>query len=441
MDERLKFLLINPTAPEWRITAANGPRKKTQIFRYSMLSSLYVAAAMPASVKTKIVDEDVEAIDFNTDADLVGISFMTFNAPRAYEIADEFRNRHSKPVIVGGYHPSFLPEEALGHADAVCIGEAENNVPRMIEDFMAGRLRRTYRNGSVDLKGLPVPDRGLIKRGLYAVVDTVQATRGCPQRCTFCSITTFFGQKFRSRPVDEVIEELKQLGKYLLFMDDNIISDADYAKDLFEKMAPLGKIWFSQCSTRVAYNKELLSLAHRSGCRGLFVGFESLSQDGLRDWNKSFNRAKDYAWVVKQIHSKRIGVCAAIVFGNDSDTPEVFPRTLEFLVSANVDVLQATVLTPFPGTPLFDELDRAGRIVDKNWGHYDFRHVVFEPRMMSREDLVSGHDWVLSRFYSRGSLARRFCNELTYLSPSTILRATVPLNLGYRSRLSADGTF
>ncbi|MFH0991468.1 MAG: radical SAM protein [bacterium] len=441
MHKRLKFLLINPTAPEWRVTSGKGPLKKTQIFRYSMLSSLYVAAAMPASVETRIVDEEVEAIDFDTDADLIGISFMTFNAPRAYEIADEFRNHRSKPVIVGGYHPSFMPEEVLGHADAVCIGEAENNVPRMIEDFMAGRLSRIYRNGTVDLKGLPVPDRGLIKQGSYSVVDTVQATRGCPQRCTFCSISTFFGQKFRSRPVDEVIEELKQLGKYLLFMDDNIISDADYAKDLFEKMIPLGKIWFSQCSTRVAYNDELLSLARRSGCRGLFVGFESLSQDGLKDWNKSFNRAKDYAWVIKQIHLKGISVCAAIVFGNDSDTPEIFPRTLEFLLTSNVDVLQATILTPFPGTPLFDEMDREGRIVDKNWGHYDFRHVVFEPHRMGREVLKDGHDWVLSKFYSRQSIARRLRNELAYLNPNTMLRATLPLNISYRSRLSADGTF
>jgi len=441
MQKRLKFLLINPTAPEWRITNGKRPRKRTRIFRYSMLSSLYVAAAMPASVETRIVDEEVEAIDFTTDADLIGISFMTFNAPRAYEIADEFRIRRSKPVIVGGYHPSFMPEEALGHADAVCIGEAEENVPRMIEDFMAGKLRRIYRNGTVDLKGLAVPDRGLVKRGSYALVDTVQATRGCPQRCTFCSITAFFGQRFRSRPVDEVIDELKPLGKYLLFMDDNIISDADHAKDLFEKMIPLGKTWFSQCSTRIAYDDELLILARRSGCRGLFVGFESLSQDGLQDWKKSFNRAKDYAWVIKQIHSKGISVCAAIVFGNDSDTPGIFPRTLEFLLTANADVLQATILTPFPGTPLFDELDREGRIVDKNWGHYDFRHAVFEPRMMSRESLRRGHDWVLSKFYSRRSIARRLCNELAYLSPFTMFRATVPLNLSYRSRLSADGTF
>lgn len=441
MQNQLKFLLINPTAPEWRVTAGDVPGKKTQIFRYSMLTSLYVAAAMPASVETTIVDEDVEAVDFDTDADLIGISFMSFNAPRAYEIADEFRKHRRKPVIVGGYHPSFMPEEALGHADAVCIGEAENSVPQIIEDFLAGRLRRIYRNAPADLKGLPVPDRGLIRRGSYSVVDTVQATRGCPQRCTFCSITRFFGQSFRSRPVDEVIGELKQLGTYLLFMDDNITADAGYARELFEKMIPLRKVWFSQCSTGIAYDDQLLSLAYMSGCRGFFVGFESLSEDGMRDWKKSFNRIKDYSWIINKIHSKGIGVQAAIVFGNDSDTPEIFPRTLDFLLNANVDALQATILTPFPGTPLFDAMDKEGRIVDKDWGHYDFRHVVFEPSKMSRKDLKAGHDWVLSQFYSRRSIARRFFGELAYLSPGTMVRATIPLNLSYRSRLSADGTF
>lgn len=442
MKERpLKFLLINPTADEWRINPGEKPRKKTRIFRYSMLSSLYVAAAMPSCVETTIVDEEVEPIDFDTDADLVGISFMTFNAPRAYEIADKFRHEKGKKVIVGGFHPSFLPEEALRHADAVCIGEAENNVPRMIEDFLGGRLQSVYKSGFVDLNGLPIPPRNLIRKNSYSIVDTVQASRGCPHRCTFCSITSFFDHTFRSRPVDEVIEEIRPLGKYLLFMDDNITTDADYAKELFTKMIPLGKRWFSQCSTRIAYDEQLLDLAGRSGCSGLFIGFESLSQDSLKGWNKSFNRSKDYEQAVRRIHARGIGICGAIVFGNDHDTTEIFPRTLEFLLKANIDGLQATILTPFPGTPLFQDMDNEGRITDKNWGHYDFRHVVFEPRRMSPGELIQGHDWVLSNFYSRRSVARRLRNELRYLSLLTILRATIPLNLSYRSRLTADGTF
>ncbi len=406
-----------------------------------MLTSLYVAAAMPPNVETQIVDEDVEPVDFDSDADLIGISFMTFNAPRAYEIADRFRNKRNKKVIVGGFHPTFMPEEALQHADAVCAGEAENIVPVMINDFLNGTLKRIYRNSAVDLRGLKVPNRNLLQRTSYSLPDTVQATRGCPQRCKFCSITQFFGHKFRKRPVDEVIEELKSLRTHLLFMDDNITTDASYAKELFRRMIPLKKRWFSQCSVRIAYDDELLDLAARSGCLGLFIGFESLNEDNLKEWHKSFNKAKDFDWAIRRIHAKGIGIQAAIVFGDDGDTKESFPRTLDFLLRSNIDALQATILTPFPGTPLHAEMERAGRIVDKDWGHYDFRHVVFEPKQMSREDLKEGHDWVLRGFYSRRSIASRFARELSYLNPSTMIRATIPLNIGYRSRLAKDGTF
>ena len=441
MEKRIKFLLINPTASQWRVAPGTRPPKTTQIFRYSMLTSLYVAAAMPPFVETRIIDEDVEPVDFDSDADLIGISFMTFNAPRAYEIADRFRKERNKKVIVGGFHPTFMPEEALEHADAVCAGEAENILPVMINDFLSGSLKRIYRNGPVDLRGLPVPDRNLLQRSSYAMPDTVQATRGCPQRCKFCSITEFFGHKFRSRPADEVIDELKTLRTHLLFMDDNIVTDTKYAKDLFRQMIPLRKRWYSQCSIRIAYDGELLDLAAQSGCRGLFIGFESLCEQNLKDWRKSINKSKDFAWAVRNIHARGIAVMAAIVFGDDGDTKRIFPETLGFLLDSNIDVLQATILTPFPGTPLFTEMDESGRIVDKDWGHYDFRHVVFEPKNMRREELKEGHDWVLQEFYSRKSIASRFARELSYLRPATMMRATVPLNISYRTRLSKDGTF
>jgi radical SAM superfamily enzyme YgiQ (UPF0313 family) len=404
-----------------------------------MLSSLYVAAAMPRCVDTTIVDEEVESIDFQADADLVGVSFMTFNAPRAYEIADKFRSK-GKRVLAGGYHPSFLPEEALQHFDAVCVGEAENVAPRIIDDLLCGTLGGIYHADYAPLTGLPIPDRTLIRRSSYSVVDAVQATRGCPHQCTFCSISSFFKKSVRVRPVREVVDELGQLGRHVLFMDDNITADPEYAEELFTEMIPLKKRWFSQCSTTVAHNNRLLDLAAQSGCRGLFIGFESLSQDGLRGWHKTFNRVKDYQRVVAKIHERGIAVQAAIVLGNDLDTNDIFPRTLEFLLQANLDALQATILTPFPGTPLYTEMEAAGRIIDRDWGHYDFRHVVFEPALLSRGDLLQGHDWVLQQFYSRISIKNRFLRELRYLQPSTMLRTTIPLNLSYRSRLAMDGT-
>ena len=435
----MKFLLINPTSPAWRVQQGAHPHKSTQMFRFSMLSSLYVAAAVPQPFQTVIVDEDVESFDFDSVADLYGISFMTFNAPRAYEIADELRRR-GKTVIVGGYHPTLLPEEAIAHADAVCVGEAETSVPRMIADFCAGTLQRFYYGGLADLRTLQIPDRRLIQGDFYAPVTAVQATRGCPKGCRFCSISSFFGHRFRARPVESVIAEIKPLGTHLLFMDDNITADRDYAKELFAGMIPLNKRWYSQSSVSIAYDDELLNLAAKSGCRGLFLGIESLCEKNLNGWDKGSNNARDYERIIRKIHAAGIAIIAGIVFGYDWDNTNVFPETLDFLLRNNVDALQATILTPFPGTPLHEEMKAQGRLTDRNWAHYDFRHVVFDPVGMSPHDLRQGHDWVLSRFYSGRSVAQRIATELRYLQLATILKVTVPLNIAYRSRLTTDGT-
>jgi radical SAM superfamily enzyme YgiQ (UPF0313 family) len=395
---------------------------------------------MPAGVRTRILDEDVEPIDFGGEADLVGISLMTYNAPRAYEIADEFRRR-GRPVVLGGYHPTFLPDEAARHADAVCVGEAEGTVPRMMADFLGGRLQARYESAPVDLRGLPIPDRRLIRSSAYITPDAVQATRGCPHGCTFCSVSTFARRRFRTRPVEEVVEELRQLGRWLVFMDDNLVVDREYARELFARMEPLGKRWCSQCGVDIADDPRLVTLAARSGCIGLFVGLESLSDDNLAAWGKTTSRHRDYARAVSLLHAAGIGVYSGFVFGMDGDRPDVFARTLEFLDDARLDALQATILTPFPGTPLFAEMDRQGRITSRDWSLYDFGHVVFEPRSMSRETLRAGHAWVQSRFYSRASTWRRIARAFGYLSPAVVLHAMAPLNIGYRARHRAYGTF
>jgi radical SAM superfamily enzyme YgiQ (UPF0313 family) len=412
----LQFLLVNPTSPLWRARCA-GATRGPRAFRFSMLSSLYVAASLPSDVAVRILDEDVEPIDFDAEADLVGISCMTYNAPRAYEVAAEFRRR-GRTVVLGGYHPSFLPDEAARHADVVCVGEAEGCVPALIADFRRGRLARRYVSPPVDLRGLPVPDRALVRGDAYITPDALQATRGCPYACTFCSVTAFARHRFRARPVEEVVAEARGLGRWLLFMDDNIIGDRDYARELFAALVPLRRHWFSQCGLGIAEDPELLALAARSGCGGLFVGFESLADGNLKAWRKTTNRARDYARAVARLHAAGIGVYAGFVFGMDDDGPDVFERTLDFLDAARVDALQATILTPFPGTPLFDEMDRQGRIRSRDWAHYDFGHVVFEPRRMSAETLRAGHSWVQSRFYSRGPTWRRIARAFGWLSPA-----------------------
>ena len=217
-------------------------------------------------------------------------------------------------------------------------------------------------------------------------------------------------------------------------MDDNLINDRDYAEELFVKMIPLKKHWFSQCSIKIAFDDKLLKLAQDSGCHGLFLGFESLSQDNLNSWSKG-NNAQQYALAINKIHSANIAVFAAIVFGMDSDTIDIFLKTLNFLQVTHVEALQATIMTPFPGTPLFEEMDRQGRIVTRDWSQYDFGHVVFEPKNMSRASLRYGHDWVLSEFYSQSAIWRRLVRVFSYLNPLVALYAVVPLNIGYRIRL------
>jgi radical SAM superfamily enzyme YgiQ (UPF0313 family) len=224
-------------------------------------------------------------------------------------------------------------------------------------------------------------------------------------------------------------------------MDDSITADREYARWLFSEMIPLGKRWFSQCGIGIARDEELLDLASRSGCQGLFVGFESLSQQALRSWRKHTNTGQDYRDAVRRLHAAGIAVFAGFVFGGDDDTPEVFPRTLEFLLEENVECLQATRLTPFPGTPLFEELDRDGRILDRDWGHYDFGHVVFEPLHMCPETLDRGVAWVQREFYARRRVTRRAWHSLRYLYPAVVLRGVLPLNLGYRRKMTLDGTF
>jgi radical SAM superfamily enzyme YgiQ (UPF0313 family) len=395
---------------------------------------------MPDYVDTTIIDEDVEPVNFNTDADLIGVSFMTYNAPRAYEIADEFRAR-DKTVIFGGYHPSFMKEEAIRHADSICLGEAELNIPRMIEDYRTGRLARFYESDLVNLDTLPKLNRSLINKKAYFISNVLQATRGCHHRCTFCSVAPFNRYTLRNRPVGKVLEELKTMGRYVLFMDDNLTLNREYARELFTYMIPLNKKWFSQCGVGITEDDELLHLAAKSGCRGLFIGFESLSQQSLSTWKKHCNRKRNYLEVVRKLHKKGIAICAAFVFGCDEDDRDVFATTLDFLLEANVETIQSTRLTPFPGTPLFKQMQKEGRLIDKEWSHYDFFHVVFQPLHMDPETLHLGTAWLQKEFYSYKNISRRIGKAITYLSPDTILRVVLPVNLGYRYKLSSYGAF
>jgi len=399
-----------------------------------MLSALYVAACVPDDIRTQIVDENIEPINLDTDADIVGISFMTFNAPRAYELAAAFKKR-GKTVIFGGYHPTLMSEEAIAHCDAVCVGDAEANVPQMMTDYKAGTLKRFYRNRSNTLTSLEV-DNTLINSKQYIVSSVVQATRGCPNRCEFCAVSAFFRHSHRTKPVENVVEEIQRIkSKHIVFIDDNIGADVSHAEKLFEALIPLKKHWYAQIGVYAANDPALMSLMSKSGCRGVLIGFESLSQQSLDEVSKGANRVQAYRKAIQTFHAHGIFVFGCFVLGFDQDHSEICDTTARFLRETNVDGLQLTVQTPFPGTPLFERMEQEGRIFDKNWTHYDFGHVVFKPKHMSVEELQTAHDQILRGFYSWPSILKRLFRQLRYLAPTEVI-ISLMLSAGYRFKLA-----
>lgn len=433
----MKVTLISPT---WKLETKKKRIKRDRVFKFPQLSLLAVAAVTPEDIEIELIDENVEEIDFEKKTDLVGITAMTAAAPRAYQVADEFRRR-GIPVVLGGMHPSALPEEAIAHAEAVAIGEAESTWPQLIRDFQRGgrkTLQKFYHNRErVDLSHLPIPKRSLLKKDKYITTRLVQVSRGCPFDCSFCSVSRFFGKKYRLRPIKDVVDEIKgMIGKslgsrFIGFMDDNIMGNTSYAKELFQALIPLKLIWLGQSSINAAQDLELLRLASRSGCRGLFVGFESISPNSLREADKLQNKINFYEKAVRRFHRFGIFIEGAFIFGFDNDDKSIFRKTVKFINKIKLDAIQFGILTPFPGTRLFDKLEKEKRILDRDWSNYDISNVVFKPRLMTTDDLKDGFTWAYQKVYSIPSMIYRLSSVVTggrwkYLS------GILALNLGYR---------
>ena len=427
----MKILLVAPCIQKYLLDPGEKP-KEVKLFRFSMLSVLTVAACTPKEHEVKIVDEHIEAVDFDDDADVVGISFMTAHAPRAYQLGEEFRRR-GKTVVFGGFHPTFMTAEALEHCDAVVMGEAENTWPRVLRDIENNRLQRVYQSRRpVNLGTLPAVPRHLLKKNGYITINTVQASRGCNNACEFCSVSPFYGRRQRFRPIDRVVEELQSIpGMFVLFIDDNITGDAEYAKRLFRAMIPLKKKWISQASLKIADDEELVKLAARSGCCGLFVGLESINSRSLKEVEKGFNRTEHYGESIRKLQDAGIGIETGLIFGFDHDDVSVFERTLEFLLKHNIDAIQVSALTPLPGTRLYEKMVREKRIIDYRWEHYDYRHVVFKPRNMRPGQLQNGVDWIIGEFYSTENIARRVFANFSKPNLFRNLFVTLPINIGY----------
>jgi radical SAM superfamily enzyme YgiQ (UPF0313 family) len=416
----MKLRLIAPAVP--------GNKHKAKKVLVPPLGLAMVAALTPPDVDVSLTDENIAVIDFEERPDLVGITVLTITAQRAYEIADAFRAKDIK-VVLGGIHASFLPDEAAQHADAVVIGEAEQTWPELIADFKAKKLRKRYEQGErLPLNNLPVPRRDLFSKGTYLIRNTIAATRGCPYSCSFCSVSSFFGRTYRCRPVEDVIKELDTFkgSKYFFFVDDNIIGNPKFAKELFRALVPYKIKWFGQASVTIAKDDELLELAAASGCIGLLIGFESISSANLATVGKKINIVDEYQTVIKKIHAKGIGIHGFFITGLDEDKEDIFERTVNFAREMKLESAGFAYPMPLPGTEYFNTLDKEGRIITKEWARYA-GEIVFEPKLMSRQSLQKGHDWSSKEFFKLSSIWQR----LGLIRKNSALLWAI--NLGWRS--------
>jgi radical SAM superfamily enzyme YgiQ (UPF0313 family) len=378
---------------------------------YSPLAGLLaVAGAIPRErYDVLLTDENIEPIDFDLKADLVGISAMTSYVKRGYEIADAFRAR-GVPVVMGGIHPSFMPQEALAHCDAVVVGEAELVIGNLLDDLEQGALRGVYRADRLyPMEGLPMPRYDLIKKNRYVNRTFVQTARGCHQGCTFCAEPLMNGLKVRYRPVEEVIREVESCGSRTISINDaDFFGTPEHPEQIMRALAGRGLRWQAGVNSKLAQDDRMLELAAASGCTMLSIGFESISPATLKSVHKQVNRPETFAALVEKVHSYGIMVFGLFMFGFDGDGPAVFQQTARFNVQAGFDACAYSVLTPYPGTLTWYEMKKAGRIVSFDWDKYDQANVVYRPAQMSGEELRVGQTGAYETFYALSSLARRF---------------------------------
>ncbi len=418
----LRILLVMPDANIHRLVLG-GLRVS---FREAPLTLTTLAALIPTELEAEmvLVDESVDDVPWEGAFDLVGISCLTGTAPRAYEIADRFRLR-GITVVLGGVHMSLYPDEAAQHADSIVFGFAEQSWPRLLRDHAAGCLQEEYRQDETDLVGLPEPRRDLQKKFGYTMPQTVFATRGCHQRCAFCTVPAVpFG--WHTRPVGDVGNEVARLpGKRFAFNDVNLVSDRDYAFELFSTLIPLEKKWGGLAPVSLGDDPELLGVMARSGCQYLLVGFESVRQSALGEIRKHRNQARDYRRAVETFHRHGIVIQGCFIFGMDDDTPEVFAETVGAINELGIDIPRFAVYTPYPGTSAFARLKNENRILHRNWEYYDTQHVVFQPAQMTPAELYAGFQWAYRRTFSRRAMLRR-----TLASPHPLI--TLLGNTAYR---------
>lgn len=421
----MKLLLVSPCRDEHL--------RYPHALRIPQLALNIIASLTPSHYDVKIVEEELEEVNLDEECDIVGISTMTSNAPRAYRMAAEFRKR-GRTVVIGGVHPTVLPEEAIQYADAVVIGEAEDTWGTLIEDFEHGNLQRFYKSHQPNVSPYPLPRRELTSKssGIFNVMPIV-TTRGCPYDCEFCCVPKFFGRKLRSLPVEKVVSDIEaSKGKKFLFLDDNIIGNPKYAKELFRALEPLKIRWVGQASISFVNDTELMRLAAQSGCVALFFGLETVSTSALQRMRKSIKQLSANDDAIKKVREYGIVFHASMVFGFDEEDKSIFEDTLEFLMRNKIATVSFNVLTPYPGTKIYDRFKKEGRLLTEDWKYYDHSTVVFKPKNMTPQELMEGHLWVRREFYKISSIAKRLSCALSH----PLLYTT--MNFGYRKNIKED---
>ena len=388
-------------------------QKYIRTWQMEALPAATIAGLTPEDVEIRFYDDRMEAIPFDEKTDLVAISVETYTARRAYQIASEYRRR-GVPVVMGGFHATLCPEEVAQYAEAVVCGEAETIWPRVMDDARHGKLEKFYRaTERPSLAGLK-PNRAVFRGKRYLPIGLVEAGRGCHFKCDFCAVQTVFKATQTRRPPDAIVAEIQQLKherKFFFFVDDNITSNMEQAKEFFRALIPAGVRWVSQSSINAAHDEEFLELLVRSGCQGVLIGFESLNSANLKDMNKAFNTMRGgFEKALSNLRRHRIRVYGTFIFGYDRDTPESFRETVEFAREHALYIAAFNHLTPFPGTPLYRRLQSEGRLLYDPWwldSRYSYNRIPFQPRGMTPE-LLQHHCLEARRtFYSWRSIIQR----------------------------------
>ncbi len=372
-------------------------------------------AATPDKHEIRVFDENIEEIDYGWQADLVGITVRTMFAARAYAISEVYQKR-GVTTVLGGIHPSMCPDEALEHCDTIVSGEAETIWPLVLQDAEKGHLKRFYKaEESPDLKACPMPKRSSLSIDRY-FSHMIQTTRGCPFTCEFCSVYAFNGQNIRSKTVEQVVQEISDINqvhsKYkqkqaIFFVDDNIVAHKSFARELFLTLKPHNINWMCQAPISISREDELLDLMKESGCGVIFIGIESISKENLASMHKKMNLRYDFSDAIKNIQSHGILVQASFIVGYDHDSEAAFQELIDFIEESNLLMPLINILTPFPGTKLFERLEAEGRILHKDWSLYDTKHVVFMPTSMPPEQLLAGFKKIVRAVYSYDSILKK----------------------------------